>query len=255
MKNNSFLSFLCVGALCAAAVGCAPAPKIPPMGDSNAPALGEPLSIEWKSYLMQEKKVPLQVRVTDLHGASALTSALSAMITGAQIKATDDPRIPYDIQVSLKSSSRELTAAPSCRMLNRVEIFTAAYGVEVIRNWSVTTENQQPCPTRTAAEGFIFDQVKENLRNWNNDLFTPAVKDLLQVSVVRFSAAADLIEIFPAQDREIREITSAIRSLPGVINVRLIEDNRELRLVSFRVLFRRDKMPAGVAKALAARNK
>ena len=61
----------------------------------------------------------------------------------------------------------------------------------------------------------------------------------MNASVVRFKMSRKLIELNPIRfEEDVRAVLNKLRKIDGVVEVRMIESNKETRIASFRVLSR-----------------
>ena len=232
--------------------GCQLTTTPDPLPDTNAAALAEPISYYGDVRLISEKKDPLRVKV--ISAATSEETAVSEQMQLLLKKADIQPSIgnePFDMQIYVNASSKILTAAPACRISGAMRITaTSTEGVSLLKNWNHKIENHQTFATEQAARNALTRQMISDLNIWCDEVFMYQAMPLLDISIMRFALSRSLIEIGTQVNVETRELLNRLRALSGVMDVRLIDVNRKDRIASFRVLFRKDIYPNGLAPVI-----
>ena len=74
---------------------------------------------------------------------------------------------------------------------------------------------------------------------------------LIDVSVLRFKTTRKFIEFDPYLfETDLRVLLNELRKIDGVLAVRMIEADKEQRIASFRVVFRKDMIPGGLTSII-----
>lgn len=115
-----------------------------------------------------------------------------------------------------------------------------ASGAESVRGQRVLDEGPA---ARAAASSFT---------RWASGWLEP------QLAPAKLGLAADNIEIQLGSDFQVRNYVptfiNEVRSVPGVIDVRVVEQDNARRLVTFRVVYRPDDMPEGLYNRLRGKS-
>lgn len=214
-----------------------------PIADANAAGLGESISYYGDIELFDEKAAPLMVLVTAPAASKdgSFAAAVKDALTSSSVNCVA-PGTPYDIKLSVKSDYQELTPAPQCRMSHLLTISVDAYnGSKLQPSWSHKTETLQACTSAVAAKNNMKPQIEEVIKDWEKNHFSNEAGKLFKVSVVRFRTSRKVIEFNPTRfEKDLRVILNRLRRFNGVVDVRMIEADKENRIASFRVLYRQD---------------
>ena len=212
-----------------------------PVADANTKALTEPISYYGDVELFDEKSTPLIVRIApataseDTFGVETLKNCLNR----SNVKSVSLGK-PCDIQISINSTYQELTPAPQCRLSHVLAISVAsADGTPLLPVWEHKTETMQAYATSSAAKSKLKSQINESIKLWGKNHFRKEAGSVLNASVVRFKMSRKLIELNPIRfEEDVRAVLNKLRKIDGVVEVRMIESNKETRIASFRVLSR-----------------
>jgi hypothetical protein len=214
-----------------------------PIADSNVKALPEPISYYGEIELFDEKSSPLAVMVSAPAASdeTSLAEYMKSVLNKSDITCVQ-PGQPCDIRISVDSSYQELTAAPQCRLSHLLTIAVSAPdGTGLQPAWEHKTETTQAYPTTADAKNKLLPLIKENIRAWEKAYFSNEAGKVLKVSVVRFKMSRNIVELNPIQfEKDLRRVLNRLRKITGVVDVRMIEADKESRIASFRVLYRKD---------------
>lgn len=249
MKHTTIL--LCASALSLLSCACNSVTPAP-IANENGQALAEPIPFYRGMQVIEEKNVPLcyalpasgDCRIAD-QVKTALRRSNATLVTAGS---------PSDVQLQVTHSLKNLkisTPTPQTRY---------ALGVQVTMNlapggarqvlWQTEVSDQKAYTSAETAQNALIQQLASALDK--EDLLANAERTL-GVSVLRIAASRELVEINSGKfDTEISQTLSTLRKINGVMNVRLIEADNANRIASFRILYRKDALPQGIAARLRA---
>ena len=214
-----------------------------PIADNNSAPLPEPISYYGGIELFDEKTVPLAVMVKSAAAAeeTAFAETLKNILNKSNVISVPDGK-PCDIQIIVNSDYQVLTPAPQCRLKHTLAITVAAAdGTKLLPVWSHKSELQQAYPSFADAKNKLDPQIKESIKAWEKNNFVSDAEKAFKVSVVRFRMSRRFIELNPIQfEKDLRIVLNKLRRIDGVDDVRMIEANKETRIVSFRILSRKN---------------
>jgi hypothetical protein len=128
---------------------------------------------------------------------------------------------------------------------------STADGRPLFSTWSHKSEVAEAYTNEEACRNKLLYSATRGIDNWLKNIFTTGNGQIFGVSVLRFRIAKYLVDLnFVRMETEQRELLNQLRKINGVCNVRIIESNPKNKIVSFRVLYRRDQLPYGVASAI-----
>ena len=212
-----------------------------PISDANAKALPEPISYYGDVELFEVKSTPLAVMITS---AAASEETFVAEILKTCLNKSDVISVshgkPCDLQININSTYRELTPAPQCRLSHILAISVAASdGTTLLPVWEHKTEALQAYAALNIAKSKLQPQINESIKLWEKNHFSKEAGKILSASVVRFKMSRKLIELNQFRfEEDLRSVLNKLRKIDGVVEVRMIEADKETRIASFRVLYR-----------------
>lgn len=227
---------------CIAAVmyftGCAYTP--PAIKDPNA--TGKPVPIPAFAtdiILFDYQAVPLSVAVNNAFSTdeAALAATLKGLLQQTDVNCVA-PGTPSDIQINVKSEFEELTPAPNCRLSHTLSVAVASSkGAVLSASWQHKTDSLNAYSTLAQAKNKMMPQINKNLKFWEANKFRTSSGTIFKATILRFRTSSPLIEVNPFTfEEDIRKITNKLNTIPGVIEVRMIESDKADKLASFRVI-------------------
>lgn len=193
--------------------------------------------------LFSEIRVPLQVAVTAAPTLeeTSLVKTLQGALQKTDVNCTA-PGKDCDIRIYVDSVYRELTREPQCRLYNITTVTVAASdGTKLLPDWKHRTENQQASERKAQAISKLLPYINRNAVSWAKKNFRREVSSHFGVSVLRFKMSRSRIELDRIHfERDMMKINKKLRSIDGVYDVRMIEVNKTKRIVSFRILHKRN---------------
>lgn len=214
-----------------------------PTPDENAKPMPEPISYYGGIDVFEKKSSPLMVKVTAPAASDeiSLAETMKGVLNKSNVNCVL-PGAPCDIQISVDSAYKELTAAPQCRMSHLLTISVSSPdGVMLSPRWEHKTAMAASCSTAAEAKAKLRPQINETIREWGKNNFSNEVEKNLKASVLRVKMSRSLIELNPIRfEEELRTVLNRLRKIKGVVNVRMIEANKDTRIASFRILYRDD---------------
>ena len=210
-----------------------------PINDTNANNIAVPLHKYGDITLFEQLRAPLQVAVTapGTTEDTALINTMRKYLQQSDINCTA-PGAPFDIQISINSKYNVLTPAPNCRLSNVTAISVSAPdGTKISEDWQRKTENQQAYATAELAKAKLQSAIEKNIELWEKNYFRTEAGGRLNVVILRFKMSKRWIELDPIHfERDIMKVNKNLRKTENVADVRMIEVDKENRIVSFRVL-------------------
>lgn len=246
MKTTMILGISALSLLCGACGHVVPAP----VADSNAAALGEPIPYYRNLQVFDEKNVPL------CYALPANKSEISAMVvhTLAQNGAVlVDAAKPYDAKLEVGHFYRSQTITeptPQKRYSLSVNMaLITSQGVKLQDLWSTEVSDQKAYDAEAVAQQALLKRFNTVLKEKGAaKTFLKNTESKLAASVLRFATSRDLVEFSSSQfDADVRTVLNHLRKMDGVLEVRLIEADTANRILSCRVLYRKDVLPQGIA--------
>ena len=223
-----------------------------PVNNPAAAPMPEPIRAWGANELIEERNYPMIVRIVqnDTADTNTLSDQLQKSLSGFSVQ-TAVGNTPCDIQIMLKSDFKEIAPLPQLRMYHNLEIATAdANGIQLLPPWTHKSELAEAFSSADACRSKLLRSASNGVASWVRDVFTGNADAKMAVSVVRFRLAKYLIDLnFYRIETEQRELLNALRKINGVYNVRMIEFDADNRIVSFRVLYRKDRLPQGIVQA------
>ena len=248
---------LCSMTITAVAVlfmGCAMHPE--PVLNANAAPISEPIHfpIIWgDNELFEEKNAPLAVRVVPSVASqeNKLSEHLKARLNNAYIRSVESNE-PWDMQINVNSEFKQIAPAPQLRMYHLLEIgITTPDGLPLFPTWGHKSEVAEAYSEEEACRNKLLYSATRGIDNWMKNIFKTGNGQAFRVSVLRFRITHYLIDFnFARMETEQRKLLNQLRKINGVCNVRIIESNYKNKIVSFRVLYRRNQLPYGVARVI-----
>lgn len=212
-----------------------------PITDANAQPLPEPISYYGDIELFEVRNTPLAVLITSSAASEEnfVAETLKTCLNDSNINSVS-PGKPFDLQISINSTYRELTPAPQCRVNHMLAISVASSdGTKLLSVWEHKTEALQAYVTLNEAKSKLVPQINESIKLWKKNHFSKEAGKILNASVVRFKMSRKLIELSPIRfEEDLRLVLNKLRKIDGVVGVRMIEANKENRIASFRILCR-----------------
>ena len=212
-----------------------------PIADENAKALPEPISYYGDVELFDEKSTPLVVMVANSPDAEEtyISETLKSFLNKSNINCVSAGK-PCDIQININSAYSELTPVPQCRLSHILSISVSACdGTKLLPVWEHKTEALRAYSTLAEAKAKLTPQIKDSIKAWEKNNFQNEAGKFFKASIVRFKMSRKLIELNPIRfEEDLRSVLNKLRKLNGVVDVRMIEANKESRIASFRVLYR-----------------
>lgn len=252
MNSQKTTWSICSALLVLLGAGCGVVhPK--PVSNPNAAGLPEPVSYYGNTQLFAENKDKLRIKVNTNFSNSDIRLAESAV---AMLQDVDYSTVgksdPFDIQISVKSSFKQITPPPQCRVRHMLEINIASVdGIQLFAPWTRSTESNVVRPTYAEAQSAIMPAVKRHLATCIRNAVISDGRALIDVSVLRFKTTRKFIEFDPYLfETDLRVLLNELRKIDGVLAVRMIEADKEQRIASFRVVFRKDMIPGGLTSII-----
>ena len=244
MKQTTTL--ICASALsllCGACNYVAPTP----LADENAPAIVEPLPFYRSLQVFEERSVPLCYTVTASDNCPISGLVKNSLRRGEAVLAKDGS--PCDVQLKVTHTLKNIkisTPVPQTRYMLNVQIFMNAPRVSSQQLlWQTEVSDQKAYASAETAQAALTQQLGSVL---DTKALLADTERSLGVSVLRIATSRNLVD-FNANtfETDVRSALDEVRRINGVLNVRMIEADKNNRTVSFRVLYRRDALPAGIA--------
>ena len=159
----------------------------------------------------------------------------------------------YDIQLNFRSSYELIQPPPNCIMHHNLYVtVSSSAGTNFSHPWQHRSETNTVSSTEEAARARLLPDIKRSVENWINGSFIAEENKFLDVSILRFRTDHSLIEFDPYNfEHAVVNLSNILKSTNGVIAVHLIEQIPGKRIVSFRVLYRKDIIPSGLPVAIA----
>ena len=252
--KKQILCIMVMSALMLLVCSCAVHPA--PVVNANAEPMSEPIHfpIIWgDNELFDEKNTPLAVRVVPsvLSQESRLSELIKARLTNSYVQSVEG-NTPCDMQINIHSEFKEIAPLPQLRMYHILEIETSTpEGLPLLSRWSHKSEVAEAYSNDEACRNMLLRSATRGMDNWLKNIFTTGNGQTFAVSVLRFRIARYLIDLnFSRLETEQRALLNQLRKIRGVCNVRIIESNPKHKIVSFRVLYRKDQLPYGIARAV-----
>lgn len=158
----------------------------------------------------------------------------------------------YDIQLNFTSAYEQIKPAPNCIVHNNLNVTVSSVkGTSFSMPWSHRTETNEPSPTESAAKARLQPDIKRAVENWVTNSFIAEGNKYLDVAILRFRTDNNFIEFDPFNfDHAWLNLRNLLGSLNGIVSVETIEAKRWPRIVSFRVLYRKNVFPKGLSQAV-----
>ncbi|MBE6402795.1 MAG: hypothetical protein E7039_03610 [Lentisphaerae bacterium] len=253
MKKQTF-GTMAITALMLLGCGCAVTPD--PVPNPNPNPLPEPIHfpIIWgDNELFEEKNTPLAVRVVPSVASheSRLCSQIKERLNNSYSMSVEG-NTPCDMQVNVHSEFKVIVPLPQLRMYHNLEIGVATpTGEPLYSVWQHKSEVAEAYSSDDACRNALLASAMRGVDNWMKNIFTPGGNQTFAVSIVRFRIAYYLVDLnFSRMETEQRTLLNKLRKIKGVYDVRIIESNAKNRIVSFRILYRKDQLPYGIASAV-----
>lgn len=249
MKNKQTTIVLCASALsmfCCACHYVAPTP----LENENAPALVEPLPFYRNMQVFSEKNVPLCYTVS-ASGSSQIAELVKNSLRRSNAVLVE-AGTPCDLQLKVSHNLKSIkitspTTQTRYSLDARVTMNFPTGGTSRVL-WQTEVSDQKAYSSAEAAQNALTTQLEAKLNG--KELLANAERTL-GVSILRIATSRDMVE-FDANRFE-ADITTALnelRKINGVLNVRMIEADKNNRTVSFRVLYSKSALPAGISAKL-----
>ena len=158
----------------------------------------------------------------------------------------------YDVQLNFTSSYEQIKPAPNCIIHNNLNVtISSVKGTSFSMPWSHRTETNEPSPTESAAKARLLPDIKRSVENWVTNSFIAEGNKYLDVAILRFRTDNNFIEFDPYNFEHARlYLNNLLSNTNGIIAVDEIEVKRWPRIVSFRVLYRKNQFPDGLSQAI-----
>lgn len=224
-----------------------------PIANPNSGPLPEPVSYYGETQLFAENKDKLRIKInTNLSYSDPRLAEHAVSMLKDVDYATVGNGEPFDIQLTVKSSFKQITPPPQCRVRHTLQInIASAEGIQLFAPWSRYTESNVVRPTFAEAQAGLMPTVNKHLESCIRNAVISDGRAILDVSILRFKTTRNVIEFDPYLfETDLRLLLNKLRKIKGVLAVRMIESDKKQRVASFRVVFRKDIIPYGLTTVI-----
>lgn len=160
----------------------------------------------------------------------------------------------YDLQLNFTSAYEQIKPAPNCIMHNdlNVTISSIKGNTNYSDPWSHRSETNEPSPTESAAKARLLPDIKRAVGNWVNNSFIAEGNKYLDVAILRFRTENPFIEFDPYNyEHAVLYLRNLFSRIDGIVAFDVVESKKWFsRIVSFRVLYRKNQFPNGLSEAV-----
>ena len=212
-----------------------------------------------KILLFDEFRTKVQVKVITSGDNPEIADIVKQLLNKSDFAAVADGSLRnqnnaplYDIQLNFTSSYEQIKPAPNCIMHNDLNVtISSVKGTNFSNSWSHKSETNEPSPTESAAKARLLPDIKRAVENWVSNSFIAEGNKYLDVAILRFRTDNNFIEFDPYNyEHAVLYLRNLLSKIDGIVAFDAVEAKRRSRIVSFRVLYRKNQFPYGLAGAV-----